>query len=99
MIFGKRRAIFDFRLLSTLFLSLVFTGVSRAQFSGTITGDVDDPNDSVVPSAKLTLTKTDTLVLRIKRSARTTSLKLIPYYAWANREPSSMQIWIPYIES
>jgi uncharacterized protein len=35
----------------------------------------------------------------IKRPARTTSLKLIPYYAWANREPSSMQVWIPYIES
>ncbi len=24
------------------------------------------------------------------------SLKLIPYYAWANREPSSMQVWIPF---
>jgi len=24
-----------------------------------------------------------------------TSLKLIPYYAWANREPSAMQVWIP----
>lgn len=35
----------------------------------------------------------------VKRNARSTSLKLIPYYAWANREPSSMQVWIPYIES
>jgi DUF1680 family protein len=35
----------------------------------------------------------------IKGNARSTSLKLIPYYAWANREPSSMQVWIPYIES
>jgi uncharacterized protein len=35
----------------------------------------------------------------IKGNARNTSLKLIPYYAWANREPSSMQVWIPYIES
>jgi uncharacterized protein len=24
------------------------------------------------------------------------SLTLIPYYAWANREPTSMQVWIPY---
>jgi uncharacterized protein len=24
-----------------------------------------------------------------------TSLRLIPYYAWANREPSPMQVWIP----
>lgn len=27
------------------------------------------------------------------------TLKLIPYYAWANREPSEMQVWIPYIRS
>ncbi|MFZ1015122.1 MAG: beta-L-arabinofuranosidase domain-containing protein, partial [Terracidiphilus sp.] len=25
-----------------------------------------------------------------------TTLKLIPYYAWANRAPSPMQVWIPY---
>ena len=25
-----------------------------------------------------------------------TTLTLIPYYAWANRAPSSMQVWIPY---
>jgi DUF1680 family protein len=35
----------------------------------------------------------------VQRSARSTTLKLIPYYAWANRDPSSMQVWIPYIES
>ena len=23
-------------------------------------------------------------------------LRLIPYYAWANRAPSSMQVWIPF---
>ena len=27
------------------------------------------------------------------------TLKLIPYYAWANREPSEMQVWIPYIRA
>ncbi|GAC1355223.1 MAG: glycoside hydrolase family 127 protein [Acidobacteriaceae bacterium] len=26
------------------------------------------------------------------------SLRLIPYYAWANREPSAMQVWIPVTE-
>jgi hypothetical protein len=26
------------------------------------------------------------------------TVKLIPYYAWANRAPSSMQVWIPYKE-
>jgi hypothetical protein len=25
-----------------------------------------------------------------------TTLRLIPYYAWANRGPASMQVWIPY---
>jgi DUF1680 family protein len=29
-------------------------------------------------------------------AVRTTSLRLIPYYAWANREPSAMRVWIPY---
>jgi DUF1680 family protein len=28
-----------------------------------------------------------------------TMLKLIPYYAWANRKPSPMQVWIPYTEA
>jgi DUF1680 family protein len=27
------------------------------------------------------------------------ALKLIPYYAWANRAPSEMQVWIPYIRT
>jgi DUF1680 family protein len=27
------------------------------------------------------------------------SIKLIPYYAWANRNPSAMQVWIPYERS
>jgi len=27
-----------------------------------------------------------------------TTLKLIPYYAWANRAPAAMQVWIPYSE-
>jgi uncharacterized protein len=25
-----------------------------------------------------------------------TTLRLIPYYAWANRAPSPMQVWVPY---
>lgn len=31
-----------------------------------------------------------------KLSESPTTLKLIPYYAWANRAPSPMQVWIPY---
>lgn len=28
-----------------------------------------------------------------------TTLRLIPYYAWANREPAIMQVWIPFNEA
>ena len=31
-----------------------------------------------------------------ERSETPTTLRLIPYYAWANRAPSAMQVWIPY---
>lgn len=32
-------------------------------------------------------------------TARPATLRLIPYYSWANREPSEMQVWIPYIRA
>jgi DUF1680 family protein len=32
-------------------------------------------------------------------ASRKTSLRLIPYYAWANRDPSAMKVWIPYSRS
>jgi len=25
-------------------------------------------------------------------------LTFVPYYAWANRQPSAMRVWIPYVE-
>jgi DUF1680 family protein len=31
--------------------------------------------------------------------ASATTIKLIPYYAWANRTPAQMQVWIPYQEA
>ncbi len=31
--------------------------------------------------------------------ANPTTIKLIPYYAWANRTPAQMQVWIPYREA
>ena len=30
------------------------------------------------------------------RRTRSVSLTLIPYYAWSNREPTPMEVWIPY---
>lgn len=41
-------------------LCAVSVGIAHAQFSGVITGEVDDPSGSVVPGAKITLTKTET---------------------------------------
>ena len=31
-----------------------------------------------------------------KPQETSTTVRLIPYYAWANRDPASMQVWIPY---
>lgn len=31
-----------------------------------------------------------------KGAGRVVELTFIPYYAWANREPTAMQVWIPY---
>ena len=30
-----------------------------------------------------------------QRKTKPTSLVFIPYYAWANREPSAMEVWVP----
>lgn len=31
--------------------------------------------------------------------ARRTELRFIPYYAWANRKPTTMQVWVPVLTS
>jgi uncharacterized protein len=30
---------------------------------------------------------------------RPQKVTLIPYYAWANREPAAMEVWIPYLRT
>ena len=30
-----------------------------------------------------------------RRKMSPVSLTFIPYYAWANREPSAMEVWVP----
>jgi uncharacterized protein len=35
----------------------------------------------------------------VPRKTRAENLRLIPYYAWANRQPAAMQVWIPYIRA
>jgi DUF1680 family protein len=34
-----------------------------------------------------------------RQKTRPVSLTLIPYYAWANRQPSAMQVWTPVLRS
>ncbi|HEY1730326.1 MAG TPA: beta-L-arabinofuranosidase domain-containing protein [Terriglobales bacterium] len=31
-----------------------------------------------------------------RRAGKETTLRMIPYYAWSNRELSAMQVWVPY---
>jgi hypothetical protein len=31
------------------------------------------------------------------RKTRAVDLTFIPYYVWANRQPSAMQVWVPYV--
>jgi DUF1680 family protein len=33
---------------------------------------------------------------RVERPGKVVALTFIPYYAWANREPSRMEVWVPY---
>jgi DUF1680 family protein len=33
----------------------------------------------------------------VDRPGRVEALTFIPYYAWANREPSRMEVWVPYV--
>jgi hypothetical protein len=30
---------------------------------------------------------------------RSTELTMIPYYAWANRKPTAMQVWVPFVRT
>jgi DUF1680 family protein len=34
---------------------------------------------------------------KVERPGRVETLTFIPYYAWANREPSRMEVWVPYV--
>jgi DUF1680 family protein len=34
---------------------------------------------------------------RVERPGNVVTLTFIPYYAWANREPSRMEVWVPYV--
>jgi DUF1680 family protein len=39
-----------------------------------------------------------TLEAAMRSAGREVELTFIPYYAWANREPAAMQVWVPYVK-
>ena len=53
---------------------------------------LEHPGSYTAPPASQPLYQADLTVSPISSA---TMLKLIPYYAWANREDSAMQVWIP----
>lgn len=72
-----------------LLLALAFscaTVPTYAQFSGVITGDVQDPNGSFIPNAKLVLTRTDT------GEQRTTTSNASGVYQFLSLAPGSYEI-------
>jgi hypothetical protein len=48
---------------------------------------------TLLPAAKASLYQA---TLPEHGSGKETKLRMIPYYAWSNRELSAMQVWIPY---
>jgi DUF1680 family protein len=36
-------------------------------------------------------------VKTMSRKTRPLDLTFIPYYVWANRKPSPMEVWVPYV--
>ena len=71
---------------TTQYEAELLDGVMVLQHPGTITRPAAKPAlyEAAVPSSD---------------EVTTTTLRLIPYYAWANREPSAMQVWIPYMRT
>jgi len=76
-------------------VAAMLAGESEAQFDPNLLEGVVVLTHSGIIAAQSTQSLYDTGPVS-KKAAHDVKLKLIPYYAWANREPSSMQVWIPY---
>ena len=77
--------------------SVALQGESKAVWSPELLGGVEvlDHPGAVTLSAEKSLYFPVAPVV----ATRATPLHLIPYYAWANRAPAGMQVWIPYIQT
>jgi DUF1680 family protein len=81
-------------------LSAVLSGQAAAQYEPTLLDGVV----VVTHSGRVNLGEASTSLYAPAPmggdiASRKTSLRLIPYYAWANRAPSAMKVWIPYSRS
>jgi len=78
--------------------SVVLTGPSEEQFETALLDGVM----TLKHAAKISESATDVPLYfsasTPQPAAEPTTVKLIPYYAWANREPAAMQVWIPSVE-
>jgi len=68
----------------TEFKGSLLDGVNVLHHNGAVS-DIASKNDSLYVPASPNMPK--------RQPAK---LTLIPYYTWANRQPTSMQVWIPY---
>jgi DUF1680 family protein len=69
---------------ATRFDAKLLDGVTVLEHPGAIVGSAKDEDLYFNASVKQDV------------QSRPTKLRLIPYYAWANRGPAAMQVWIPY---
>jgi DUF1680 family protein len=65
----------------------LLNGVMTLEHPGTIRRATADPG-LYYPASKA-----------IEAQQMPITLKLIPYYAWANRGQAAMQVWIPYLQA
>jgi DUF1680 family protein len=72
------------KTFETEFKGSLLDGVTVLHHNGAVS-EIPSKNDALYVSADPNTPK--------KQPAR---LTLIPYYAWANRQPTSMQVWVPY---
>jgi DUF1680 family protein len=78
-------------------LSANLTGATSAQYTpDLLDGVVVLTHEGLLESAEASAALYEPATPSDRNKRHKTSLRLVPYYAWANREPSEMKVWIPY---
>jgi DUF1680 family protein len=73
-------------------------GAVQAKFEGNMLEGVMVLEHAGVKATETTASLYSSAAGPAVKSAEAATLRLIPYYAWANREPAAMQVWIPVAE-